>query len=164
MAPTRKRLGGSDPWDLPHHSESQAAHPARWQRFAVCPRKHISSHVPCIPGAFIRLSLSPLYTLSLSLSLTHTHTHTHTHTRPYPPPISTTVSSPWVRWQRICLPMRETRVRFPGPERSPGGGKWQPHSRILAWRIPWTEESGRASVHGIADLERTEGLTHPLHI
>ena len=84
MAPTRKRLGGSDPWDLPHHSESQAAHPARWQRFAVCPRKHISSHVPCIPGAFIRLSLSPLYTLSLSLSLSHTHTHTHTHGHTHP--------------------------------------------------------------------------------
>ena len=71
MAPTR-RLEVNDPWDLPHHSESQVTHPARWQRFAGCPRKHISSHVPCTPGGFIRLSLSPLYALS------HTHAHTAT--------------------------------------------------------------------------------------
>ena len=24
------------------------------------------------------------------------------------------------------------------------------HSRILAWKIPWTEEPGRATVHGVA--------------
>ena len=24
------------------------------------------------------------------------------------------------------------------------------HSSILAWRIPWTEELGRAAVHGVA--------------
>jgi len=24
------------------------------------------------------------------------------------------------------------------------------HSSILAWRIPWTEEPGRATVHGVA--------------
>ena len=39
----------------------------------------------------------------------------------------------------------------PGPGRSPGGGLgWEDlleegmatHSSILAWRIPWTEESG----------------------
>ena len=24
------------------------------------------------------------------------------------------------------------------------------HSRILAWRIPWTEEPGGATVHGVA--------------
>ena len=23
------------------------------------------------------------------------------------------------------------------------------HSSILAWRIPWTEEPGRATVHGV---------------
>ena len=32
---------------------------------------------------------------------------------------------------------------IPGPGRSPGGRAWQPHSGILAWRIPWTEEPGR---------------------
>ena len=30
---------------------------------------------------------------------------------------------------------------MPGLERSPGGGQGN-HSNILAWRIPWTEESG----------------------
>ena len=29
---------------------------------------------------------------------------------------------------------------IPGPGRSPGGGHGNPS--ILAWRIPWTEESG----------------------
>ena len=32
------------------------------------------------------------------------------------------------------------------------------HSRILAWRIPWTAEW--AIVHGVAELDRTEWLTH----
>ena len=31
---------------------------------------------------------------------------------------------------------------IPGLGRSPGGGNGN-HSRILAWEIPWTEESGR---------------------
>ena len=25
------------------------------------------------------------------------------------------------------------------------------HSSTLAWRIPWTEEPGRATVHGVAE-------------
>ena len=29
-----------------------------------------------------------------------------------------------------------------GLGRSPAEGKWQPYSKILAWRIPWTEEPG----------------------
>ena len=31
---------------------------------------------------------------------------------------------------------------IPGSGRSPGGGHDNPHSSILAWEIPWTEESG----------------------
>ena len=27
------------------------------------------------------------------------------------------------------------------------------HSSILAWRIPWTEEHGRATVHGLAESQ-----------
>ena len=118
MAPTRKRLGGSDPWDLPHHSESQAAHPARWQRFAVCPRKHISSHVPCIPGAFIRLSLSPLYTLSLSLSHTHTHTHTAT---------------PTPNLNNCLFSMGQMAKNLPANAGDPGSIPW-------AGKIPWRRE------------------------
>ena len=72
-------------------------------------------------------------------SLPFTHSLTHTHTQPHPSPVSTTFSSPWVRWQRTCLPLWETRVRSPGPGRCPGEGKWQPHSSILAWRIPRTD-------------------------
>ena len=26
-----------------------------------------------------------------------------------------------------------------------------PHSSILAWKIPWTEESGKPVVHGVAE-------------
>ena len=37
----------------------------------------------------------------------------------------------------------------PGSGRSLGGGKWQPHSSILAWEIPWTEESGRLQYMGL---------------
>ena len=34
-----------------------------------------------------------------------------------------------------------------------------PHSRTLAWKIPWTEEPGRLhAVHGVAELDTTERL------
>ena len=33
------------------------------------------------------------------------------------------------------------------------------HSSILAWRIPWTEEPGGATVHEVAELDTPEGLT-----
>ena len=32
------------------------------------------------------------------------------------------------------------------------------HSIILAWRIPWTEEPGRATVQDVAELDTTERL------
>ena len=38
---------------------------------------------------------------------------------------------------------------IPGSGRSFEGGKWQPHSSILAWEIPWTEESGRLRYMGL---------------
>ena len=38
--------------------------------------------------------------------------------------------------------MRETWVRSPGQE-DPLEKEMATHSSILAWRIPWTEESGR---------------------
>ena len=37
---------------------------------------------------------------------------------------------------------------IPGPGRSPGEGNGN-HSSILAWKIPWTEEPGGATVHGV---------------
>ena len=33
------------------------------------------------------------------------------------------------------------------------------HSRILAWKIPWTEEFGRL-VHGVAESDMTEHTAH----
>ena len=34
------------------------------------------------------------------------------------------------------------------------------HSSILAWRIPWTEESWQAAAHGVAkESDTTEQLT-----
>ena len=38
---------------------------------------------------------------------------------------------------------------IPGWERSSGEGN-ATHSSILAWRIPWTEEPGEATDHGVA--------------
>ena len=38
---------------------------------------------------------------------------------------------------------------IPGSGRSPGRRKWQPHSNILAWRIPWMEEPGRLQSVGL---------------
>ena len=31
----------------------------------------------------------------------------------------------------------------------PWGRKWQPHSSILAWEIPWTEEPGGLQLMGL---------------
>ena len=47
-----------------------------------------------------------------------------------------------------CLPaMRETRVRSLGWE-DPLEKEMAPHSSILAWKIPWTEEPGRLQPMG----------------
>ena len=45
--------------------------------------------------------------------------------------------------------MQETRVRSLGLE-DPLEKEMATHSTILAWRIPWTEEPGGATVHGDA--------------
>ena len=39
-----------------------------------------------------------------------------------------------------------------------------PHSSTLAWKIPWTEEPGRAAVHGVAkSLTRLSDFTFTFH-
>ena len=49
-----------------------------------------------------------------------------------------------------CLPaMWETRVQSLGRE-DPLEKEMVTHSSILAWRIPWTEDSVGAMVHGVA--------------
>ena len=44
--------------------------------------------------------------------------------------------------------MQETRASFLGQEDAQEEGV-STHFGILAWRIPWTEEPGRATVHGV---------------
>ena len=50
---------------------------------------------------------------------------------------------------------------IPGTETSAGGGHGNPLS-ILAWRIPWTEESRGYSPRGRKESDTTEWLT-PTH-
>ena len=45
-----------------------------------------------------------------------------------------------------AVPMQETRVQSLGRGRSPEEGT---HSSILAWRIPWTEDTGRLQSMGL---------------
>ena len=51
------------------------------------------------------------------------------------------------QWSRICLPMQETWVQFLGQE-DPLEKEMATHSSILAWKTPWTEESGRLQSTG----------------
>ena len=53
-----------------------------------------------------------------------------------------------VQWERICLPMQETQVQSLGQE-DPREEGMATHSSILAWRIPWAEEPGGATAHGV---------------
>ena len=50
--------------------------------------------------------------------------------------------------------MRETWVPFLGQE-APLEKEMTTHSSILAWRIPWTEESGRLQFMGSQKLDMT---------
>ena len=45
--------------------------------------------------------------------------------------------------------VQETQILFLGRE-DPLEKEMATHSSILAWRIPWTEEPGGATVHGVA--------------
>ena len=51
--------------------------------------------------------------------------------------------------------MQETWVPSLGQEDLLKKGK-ATHSSILAWRIPWTEDSGGATVHGVTEMDMTE--------
>jgi len=50
--------------------------------------------------------------------------------------------------------MRETWLPFLGQE-APQEKEMTTHSSILAWRIPWTEESGRLQFMGSQKLDMT---------
>ena len=98
-----------------------------------------------------------LYPLSyLGSPHTHTHTDTHTlhtlvyiHTHTYiciythiPIYIHIHLASLVAQWVMNLPAMQETWVRSQGWE-APLEKEMATHSRILAWKIPWTEESGR---------------------
>ena len=51
------------------------------------------------------------------------------------------------QWYRIHLPMQEMWVQSMGWE-DPLEEEMATHSTILAWRIPWTEESSRLQSTG----------------
>ena len=51
--------------------------------------------------------------------------------------------------QRIHLPIQETWVHSLGRE-DPLEKEMATHSSILAWEIPWTEESGGLQFTGVA--------------
>ena len=52
---------------------------------------------------------------------------------------------------------------IPGSERSPGV-EMVTHSSILAWKIPWTEQSGGLQSMGHKQLDTTEHAHAQLHI
>ena len=51
---------------------------------------------------------------------------------------------------KICLPMQEMQEMEVGSlgQEDPLEKEMAPHSSILAWRIPWTEEPGRLQSTG----------------
>ena len=53
--------------------------------------------------------------------------------------------------------MQETQVQFLGRE-NPLEKEMATHSSILAWRIPWTEESGRLQSMGVARVGHNLGM------
>ena len=55
--------------------------------------------------------------------------------------------------------MQETQLPSLGRE-DPLEEEMTPHSRILAWRISWTEEPGGLQSMGSQELDTTEWLTH----
>ena len=55
--------------------------------------------------------------------------------------------------------MQEIQVRSLGQEDPPEEGM-EIHSNILAWRIPWTEESDGYSPQGCKDSDTTEATEH----
>ena len=61
------------------------------------------------------------------------------------------------QWSKIQLPMQETQVQSLGWEDSLGK-EMETHSSILAWKIPWMEESGRLQFMGRKESDTTERL------
>ena len=56
--------------------------------------------------------------------------------------------------------MQETQVQSVGQE-DPMEKEMAAHSSILTWEIPWTEEPGRAPVHGVLRVRHDLATTPP---
>ena len=65
------------------------------------------------------------------------------------------------QWQRICLPMQDKWVWFLGQE-DPLEKEMATHSSILAWEIPWTEESGGPWSMGSQRVGHDGACTHTM--
>ena len=65
---------------------------------------------------------------------THTHTHTHIYTHTY-------MNFPGYSMVKNPPAMQESWLRSLGQE-NPLEKEMATHSSILAWKIPWAEESG----------------------
>ena len=63
-----------------------------------------------------------------------------------------------VKNPRAMQESQETRVQSPGQD-DPLVQEMATHSSVLAWRIPWTEESGRIQSMGHKELDTTEQLS-----
>ena len=61
----------------------------------------------------------------------------------------------WVKNPPAMQELRESQVQSPDWE-DPLEKSIATHSSILAWRIPWTEESGGLSPWGHKELDMTE--------
>ena len=71
---------------------------------------------------------------------------------PYPCSKMSIRASQEVQWQRICLLTQENQemcIQLLG-QKIPWSRKWQPTTKGLAWKIPWTEEPWWAIDHGVA--------------
>ena len=67
------------------------------------------------------------------------------------------------QWCRIHLPMQKTWVQSLGQEDFLEK-EMATHSSILAWRIPWTEETGGLWSMGLQRLDMTEWLNTAQHV
>ena len=67
------------------------------------------------------------------------------------------VASLMARMVKSLLAMHKTWVRSLGPE-DPLEKEMATHSSILAWKIPWMEETGRLCPLGGKELDMTEQL------
>ena len=65
----------------------------------------------------------------------------------------------WLKWYRICLQCRRPGL-YSCLGKIPGEGNDNPR-HILAWRMPWTEETGGLQSMG-SQSDMTQLLTHTM--